>query len=363
MGELEIRKINDTQVIYGDVYPVIASKINEASKEGAICIVYDKNLRDIALSVADALKPTSRRLFLRAIDKDANDSFELPDFVRYIIAVGCGYSACAGHVISSKLKVPWSIFLTAPTTDSILQGKSPNHVFIDKNVLINCPNECIAAGYGVLCSQGLHAFENLFARWILADNAGDEIYSTFDDTNVNPMEIALALLEISAGKDRDDSADIMAKILYAKKKAEGKKPRLLGEYKYIAASTLFCLYSQILSSPAIDTLLPREVCADETALKDIGADIANPSKRFDFFDVNGYFRISYIFSEYRMDLLDKIGGAHSHSLDRAWRRIYDDAGFWLKSELTQKDVVDAMRLAGLKSDNLLGFAYAVGMLR
>ena len=42
--------------------------------------------------------------------------------------------------------------------------------------------------------------------------------------------------------------------------------------------------------------------------------------------------------------------------------VYDDAGFWLKSELTAKDMMRAMRLAGRVSDNLLGFAYSIGAL-
>lgn len=363
MQDFDVRTIGGTLVVVGEnVFPAIADKVAEVSKEGAICIVYDKKLRDIALAVADALKPTGRRLFLRALDKTQNDDLSLPDFVRYVIGVGSGFAAYCADVVARKLNVGWSMMLTAPSTDTILQGKSPNHVFIDENVMINCPKECIAAGYGILCSQGLHAFENLFSRWILASSNGDEIYSAIDEIDPRPTKIALALLEISATKTRDDSADVMAKILYHKLASEGKKTRLVGEYKLVAASSLCNLYQNVLSSPAIDTLPPADVCADNSALEDIGIDASKHSKRFDFFDINGYFRISYILSEYRMELLDKIGGAHSHSAERNWRRIYDDAGFWLKSELSAHDIMTAMRLAGLLSDNLLGYAYAVGML-
>ncbi|MBO4554453.1 MAG: iron-containing alcohol dehydrogenase [Clostridia bacterium] len=364
MKDFDVRTIGGTLVVTGqDVCSVIPKKIEEVSKEGAICIVYDKKLRDIALAVADALKPTGRRLFLRVLDKAINDALDLPDFVRYVIAVGSGFAAHSTRVIANKLNVGWSMFLTAPSTDTVLQGKSPNHVFIDENVMINCPKECVAAGYGILCSQGLHAFENLFSKWILATSVDDEIYSAIDEIDPSPTKIALALLEISAAKTHEDSADVMASILYQKLKSEGRKTRLLGEYKLVASSSLCSLYSSILASPAIDTLPPADVCADNSALEDIGIDVSKHSKRFDFFDINGYFRISYILSEYRMELLDKIGGAHSHSLERTWRRIYDDAGFWLKSELSANDVMTAMRLAGVLSDNLLGYAYAVGMLR
>ena len=64
-----------------------------------------------------------------------------------------------------------------------------------------------------------------------------------------------------------------------------------------------------------------------------------------------------------MDLLDKLESANLRSVSRTWRRIYEDAGFWLKSELTTDDMLFAMRLAGYLSDNLLGYAYAIGMLK
>ena len=360
----EIRTVCDTQIIIGkDLGNMLADKLKEVSKEGAICIVYDKNLKEIATACAESLRTLGRRIFLRAVDKTIKDSLEVPDFIRYVFAVGCGYAAYCADKIARSLNVGWSIFLTAPTTDTILQGKSPNHVFIDANIIDKCPNVCVASGYGALCAQGLHAFENVFSANVLSKKAGDEIYLETLPTSVDAVSIAVKLLETSAFKTHDDSADIMAKILYLKALKEGKKPRHLGEYKFVSASLLFAFYKELLGAPAIDTLLPAAREREREGLENIGYPLANSVKNIDFFDANGYFRISYILGEYRMDLLDKLESANLRSVSRTWRRIYEDAGFWLKSELTTDDMLFAMRLAGYLSDNLLGYAYAIGMLK
>ena len=90
--------------------------------------------------------------------------------------------------------------------------------------------------------------------------------------------------------------------------------------------------------------------------------MADNSKCVDFFDINGYFRISYILGEYRLDLLEKLAGADVHSMQRFWRRLYLDAGYWLKSEICASEVIECMRLAGATSDSLAGYAFASGIL-
>ena len=120
-------------------------------------------------------------------------------------------------------------------------------------------------------------------------------------------------------------------------------------------------YSAYLGAPSIDVMPPacREIAAD--ALSDLGIEDKR-CKSVDFFDLNGYFKISYILSEYRTDLLDKLGSADFHTSQRFWRRLYPDAGYWLKGEITCKDLSDCLALAGERSENLLGFAYASGVL-
>ena len=70
----EIRTVCDTQIIIGkDLGNMLADKLKEVSKEGAICIVYDKNLKEIATACAESLRTLGRRIFLRAVDKAIKD--------------------------------------------------------------------------------------------------------------------------------------------------------------------------------------------------------------------------------------------------------------------------------------------------
>jgi hypothetical protein len=49
-------------------------------------------------------------------------------------------------------------------------------------------------------------------------------------------------------------------------------------------------------------------------------------------------------------------------MQRFWRRLYIDAGYWLKSEITASEVLECMRLASVESRSLAGYAFASGML-
>lgn len=64
-----------------------------------------------------------------------------------------------------------------------------------------------------------------------------------------------------------------------------------------------------------------------------------------------------------MDLLEKLAGIDVHGMQRFWRRLYDDAGYWLKSEISASETLSCMALAGAVSDNLLGYAYASGFMK
>ena len=44
-----------------------------------------------------------------------------------------------------------------------------------------------------------------------------------------------------------------------------------------------------------------------------------------------------------------------------WRRMYADAGFWLKKAFTARDMLRAMELAGEMSGGLLGYMSATGL--
>jgi len=354
------RTVGQTEVIVGDDLQIVPI-LNHRFAEGAVCLIYDRNLTEIAERIIKDLKSGGYRVFVQAVSSRRSGGNErasgVPEYVRHVFAVGAGTAASAAKQKAKQLDVDWTMYLTAPTTDTILCDYAPKTVLIDRNVMLNCPFECVASGYGILFSQPLAAFESFFANKILACESG------FDARQVKAgdvCELAVALLEISLRK-RDDSAQIMSEILYSRAVKRGKRPRLIGEYKFLASAMIMSFYSSYLGAPSIDTMPPacREVAADELKR---GEYESKERKSVDFFDANSYFKISYILSEYRTDLLDKLGSIDLHTSQRFWRRLYPDAGYWLKSEVNCKELESCLTLAGSQSENLLGFAYASGIL-
>lgn len=356
------RKLGGTEVLMGQqLVERITSYFTHTLAEGAVCIIYDRNVTELADDIMREFKSGGYRVFVQAVSSIRRagqvQTLVIPEYVRHIFAVGAGTAALYAKKWASILSVDWSLFLTAPSTDTIMCDIPPKTVFIDENVLLNCPFECKAAGYGILFSQPLIAFENLFAKKILAKKAADFPVPKQDMSGVS--EIAYALLEIS--RQSSDSAQLMSEALYANALKRGQTPRLIGEYKFLASACITAFYSSFLGSPSIDIMPPacREDALDK--LSTLGL-CFNRDKSVDFFDLNSYFRISYILSEYRTDLLDKLGSIDFHTTQRFWRRLYPDAGYWLKSEITCRNLTDCLTLAGYGSDNLLGFAYASGVL-
>lgn len=356
------RSLGETEVVIGpDLIKCIVSGLNHRFTEGAICFIYDRNVTELAEDIISELKSGGYRVFVQAVSSARSGKEDVtlasPEYARHVFAVGAGTAAQAAKRVARQLDADWSLYLTAPSTDTIMSDIAPKLVFIDKNVLIKCPFECIAAGYGILLSQPLAAFESFFANKVLAKNY--DIPAIQPQMNGDLCSLAFSLLEISRSR-REDSAQIMSELIYAAAVHNGKRPRLIGEYKFLCGAMIAAFYSSYLAAPSIDVIPPacREIAAD--TIESIGY-IAKRAKKVDFFDTNSYFRISYILGEYRTDLLDKLGSIDFRTAQRFWRRLYPDAGYWLKSEITCKDLFNGLTLAGSESENLLGFAYASGI--
>lgn len=367
---VEKRAIGNCDVYVGeDFLHGITPYLRASFEEGALLCLYDWHLQSLAEDIMIHLKRDGYRVFAKSVKSFRSQdgekrSFEeeygdIPDFTRYVLAIGAGSVASEAKKVCKRLDIGWSLILSAPSTDTIMQGNCPNQVFIDKNVLVNCDIECIASGYGILMSSGLSSFENFFGRKVLAKNTADKDVADYKDMDV--LGLAYKLLELSYQKE-EDSADIIAQILYFHAKKKGRVPRLIGEYKFLASALLIAFYSAFLGAPSIDIMPPANSSADKDKLASLSKEFCDGEKSVDFFDYNSYFKISYILGEYRMDLLDKLSGIDIHSMQRFWRRLYPDAGYWLKGEISADAMLKCLTLAGAKSDSLLGYAYASGVM-
>lgn len=339
-----------------DLIPQILPRLRSVFEEGALCVVYEKEYEDVATALCQELKRGGYRVFLtNAYQGKIQD---VPEYARYVFAVGAHDAAEKAKEISTSIDTGWSMLFCAPDSDDITCGKCPNQVFIDENILIKCKNEQIAAGYGILLSQKFAEFERAFQKTVL----GEKVKQFAVETSSCPLsELAYRLIEISSRKQGKDTAERMAEVMSALALSKGKTPRLTGEYRFLASAVLTSFYSAYLSSPSIDCAPPACVFDSVDKLQSLGIEV-DRGEVVDFFDINGYFRIGYILGEYRLDLLEKLASIDLHGMQRFWRRLYIDAGYWLKSEITASEVLECMRLASVESRSLAGYAFASGML-
>ena len=371
--QIERRTVKDTDIFIGSkIIKEILPRVRTVFEEGALFVIYEEEQKDVAEALMQELKRGGYRVFASEIKADdcsgENVDIEtIPEYVRFVFGVGEAKASRVAKRVCNAKNIDWALFMCTPSCDEIMREKSPKQVFIDAEIIDKSPKECVASGYGLLLASSFTAFERVFANKVLSaenqDMTAEKQTNVTACTKVDNAELAYMLLKASSEKCGDDSADKMAKLLYAKALSQGKKPRLLGEYKFLCASLITSFYSAFLGAPSIDAMPPAYVsdALDEIASLPFG--VSNESKCVDFFDINGYFRINYILSEYRMDLLEKLSGIDLHGMQRFWRRLYPDAGYWLKSEISAKEMLHTLALAGAQSDNLLGYAYASGILK
>ena len=417
--QIERRTVKDTDVFIGSkMIKEILPRVRTVFEEGALFVVYEEEQKEVAEALMQELKRGGYRVFASEIKADdwggeSVDIGAIPEYVRFVFGVGEARAARVAKRVCGAKNIDWNLYMCTPSCDEIMQGIFPKQVFIDTYIIDKSPKACVASGYGLLLAKAFSTFEDVFASKVLsiekqrnatsekqANANGNQASGTsqrqaYENDNqasvggerqasarvdnqtsmgaeklavgtcarVDNAELACMLLNASSEKCGDDSADKMAKLLFAKAMSQGKKPRLLGEYKFLCACLITAFYSAFLGAPSIDAMPPSCVsdALDEIASLPLGT--SNEGKCVDFFDINGYFRINYILSEYRMDLLEKLSGIDLHGMQRFWRRLYPDAGYWLKSEISAKEMLHMLSLAGAQSDNLLGYAYASGILK
>ncbi len=319
---------------------------------GTTGILCGKGTRAIAEDIARAFRPHGIKVYLTEY------ADEFPDYVRYILGVGAGRVAEECKRKSRETGVPSSLLLTAPTTDTILTGEGIEQVFIDARILKSCPKECLASGWGIVLTEELRRFEEYFNEKVL----GKEVLATKKkDLPTDEVSLAIRLLELSADRTREDSATVMAKFLRDVAVRQGVRARLVGEYRFVSAGVLYAFYQGFLSSPSIDCLLPPD---HDGKLDEISALTGRSRERllktFDFLGADDYFRINYILSEYRLDLLDRLKAVDFRSADKKWRRLYSDAGYWLKSAFTCRTLLKALTLSSEIGDGLLRYVGETG---
>ncbi len=350
--------IKDTEVFVVSNLEQVKEQISHYIDGGLIAILYDIKFEDYALGLAKGFR--GENIVLTTCLKE-----EIPVHTRFIIGIGTGSIARDVRQKATALDVDCALIFTAPTTDTILTPNGDRNfkaVFLDEVLIGACPKECVASGEGILLSEPLRIFEDYYLDKILDEkhNNCTNKSLTYENDRIN---LAYRLLELSSTRTYEDNATIMAGVIFDSARKLGLPTRLMGEYKFVSASVIACLYESYLSSPSIDCTIPPAHDQNLDALKKLtGRSMSNLLKAFDFFEIDGYFRVGYILSEYRLDLLEKLRAVDFHSAQKRWRRIYSDAGYWLKSAFTTKSLLTAVKLSAEIGHGLLRFISESGFV-
>lgn len=350
-------KVGETEVYTGRALrESLGEYLDALAGGGRVLVTWDGEGENEAKRTTEAL----RGFGLRVTEKPDADVCEAEENCLVVLGVGGERAASAAKRAAADRGADCVLMPVIPCEDGLLAGGRVTAVCLDAEVLEGAPRDSLAAAAGILFALPLRRFEDVYAEKVLAEPHAEERVSAPSEGD-GIADTAVKVMRAGAS-GRRYAADVTAEMLRLIALSKGKKPRRKGEYVFVAACALAAFYKAYLSSPAADTLIPADHCrALDELVRLNGGEEGNIIQAFDIFDVSGYFRINYILGEYRLDLIAELAGAELGTSARRWRRMYDDAGFWMKSAFTSGDMIRAMALAGETAGGLLGFASATGV--
>ena len=350
-------KVGETEVYTGRALrESLGEYLDALAGGGRVLVTWDGEGGNEAKRTTEAL----RGFGLRVTEKPDADVCEAEENCLVVLGVGGERAASAAKRAAADRGADCVLMPVIPCEDGLLAGGRVTAVCLDAEVLEGAPRDSLAAAAGILFALPLRRFEDVYAEKVLAEPHAEERVSAPSEGD-GIADTAVKVMRAGAS-GRRYAADVTAEMLRLIALSKGKKPRRKGEYVFVAACALAAFYKAYLSSPAADTLVPADHCrALDELVRLNGGEEGNIIQAFDIFDVSGYFRINYILGEYRMDLIAELAGAELGTAARRWRRMYEDAGFWMKSAFTSGDMIRAMALAGETAGGLLGFASATGV--
>ncbi len=350
-------KVGETEVYTGRALrESLGEYLDALAGGGRVLVTWDGEGENEAKRTTEAL----RGFGLRVTEKPDADVCEAEENCLVVLGVGGERAASAAKRAAADRGADCVLMPVIPCEDGLLAGGRVTAVCLDAEVLEGAPRDSLAAAAGILFALPLRRFEDVYAEKVLAEPHAEERVSAPSEGD-GIADTAVKVMRAGAS-GRRYAADVTAEMLRLIALSKGKKPRRKGEYVFVAACALAAFYKSYLSSPAADTLIPADHCrALDELVRLKGGEEGNIIQAFDIFDVSGYFRINYILGEYRLDLIAELAGAELGTSARRWRRMYDDAGFWMKSAFTSGDMIRAMALAGETAGGLLGFASATGV--
>lgn len=369
----------------------------EIVAEGRIGLVCDENVKNIALEAEGLLVRAGYRTRLftypanfTSTREEAKKLTDASEDIRLWIAVGAGSIADTVRYGASSRANEWVLILTAPTTDSVLypycdyiengirvtfRANPPIAAIADYSVIESAPKYTVAAGYGTLLSKLMRAFDFAFDEVTdkgrckyLTGEFTENLTDFFNTQSCEPISLRICrtLLRLGIISQLSDDVDFNQGGEYFAARclrAQHKDQRLTGENAALAALTAYCILDGYLKYSPDDIYIPSDApeifrYLDKTCgfncislLKNAKLS-AKPEANV------------FVLKEYANDLLEKLHNLFGNVKGEAkqFRRLYEDAGYWLGSYSSDENVLKTVCAAyaafgdGLLSSIVLGGA-------
>lgn len=344
----------------------LPSVCKDVLAEGRLGIVCDENVRPIAERAESLLARAGYMTRLYALPAGFSDLraqahklVEAREDVRLWVAVGTGSIADTVRYAASQRANEWVLVLTAPTTDSVLypycdffengerlvvRANPPIAVVADYTVISSAPKFTIAAGYGTLLSKLLRSFDFTFDQVTgkgrceyLTREFCENVAYYFDTQSCesDSLRICRSLIRLGIVAQLADEEDFCQGGEYFAARCLGARTggkRLTGENSAICAFVGYCILNSYLATSPDDLFIPSSLpeyfryldknCDLNNIKLLAGAKVRHDSEAH-----------LYVLREYSGDLLSKLrelfAGVKGYT--RHFRRMYEDAGYWLGS--------------------------------
>lgn len=359
----------------------ISECLSKTFDKGNVLVVFDKKSKDASDDVVRYLLKGG--YFVRTAETTGKDE-ELPkidECVRYVLGVGGGEVADSARLLATRQNTRYSLVMTAPDNDNFASDGAyllneyvytgaPDFVLIDEDVVEKASGSETAAGYGRIFACLVSLFDVDFRKLMFAkdfdDNAVNEIAESIKSfeskKNDDRFKTRLARLTFTVSRAKNnldmkaESTDAVARVFTT------KFGRSYGENSFLAAYMILNVYRLYLESDVVDTLIPEDIAATLKTLEKMR--VVNYNKYMSGLSITTateYLKQTFILSEYRREMYERLDGMDLSTVARFWRRLYDDAGFWLKRYASSDELFGVLSLASeLSEGGLLKYIKRTG---
>lgn len=349
--------------------------------KGNVLVVFDEKSNDVSDDVVRYLLKGG--YFVRTAETHGKAE-ELPavdECVKYIVGVGGGAVADDARLLAKRQSVGYSIVMTAPDNDNFASDGAyilneyvytgaPDFVLIDEEVVEKSTGVEAAAGYGRAFSCLVGLFDADFKKLMFARDFDESAVNTVAESikifeskkNDDNFKTRLARLMFTISKAKNnldmkaESADAVARVMTE------KFGRTFGENSFLAAYMILNVYRLYLESDATDTLIPEDIVLTLKTLEKMRVvNYNNYMSDLSVTTATDYLKQTFILSEYRREMYERLNGMDLPAVAKFWRRLYDDAGFWLKRYASSDELFKVMALASeLSEGGLLKYVKRTG---